>query len=47
MGMKYQTDWRDTARHFANACFVISYVCLSNGVLVLGSCFTLLGESLT
>ena len=46
MGVRYQTDWRDTARHFANACFVISYVCLSNGVLVLGSCFTLLGESL-
>jgi hypothetical protein len=44
--MKYQTDWRDTARHVANACFIGSYLCLSNGLLVAGSLFTLVGESL-
>ena len=43
---RYYTDWRDTARHFSNACFVVSYVCLTNGMMVLGSCFTLFGESL-
>ena len=44
--MKYQTDWRDTARHVANACFIGSYLCLSNGFLEAGSLFTLVGESL-
>ena len=42
----YQIDWRDHARHFANAAFVVSYICLTNGMLLVGSCFTLLGESL-
>ena len=44
--MKYQTDWRDTVRHIANACFIGSCLCLSNGLLVAGSLFTLVGESL-
>ena len=43
--MNYQTDWRDTARHFANACFVGSYLCMSNGMLVFGALFTVVGES--
>ena len=42
----YKTTWHDTARHFANAAFVVSYICLTNGMLLIGSCFTLLGESL-
>lgn len=44
--MKYETTWHDTARHIANACFIGSYLCLSNGLLVAGSLFTLVGESL-
>jgi len=44
--MKYQTDWRDGARHLANACFIGSWLCLSHGLLVGGSLFTLMGESL-
>ena len=43
---KYQETWQDYLRHVANACFVGSYVCLSNGALVTGSVFTLVGESL-
>ena len=46
MGVDYKVDWRDHARHFANACFVVSYVCLTNSMLLTGSCFTLLGELL-
>ena len=44
--MKYETDWKDQARHIANACFIGSYVCLTNGMLISGSLFTILGESL-
>lgn len=44
--MKYKTDWRDTLRHIANFCFVGSYICLSNSALVLGSLFTLVGETM-
>lgn len=44
--MKYKTDWRDTFRHIANFCFVGSYICLSNSALVLGSLFTLVGETM-
>lgn len=42
----YDTDWRDTLRHIANFCFIGSYLCLSNGALVFGSLFTLVGESM-
>ena len=44
--MKYKTDWRDFLRHIANFCFVGSYLCLSSSMLVPGSLFTLVGESL-
>lgn len=44
--MKYKEDWRDHVRHVANACFVGSYICLTNGLMVLGSLFTIAGESL-
>jgi len=43
---KYDTDWRDHVRHLANFCFVGSYLCLTNGYLLVGSLFTLAGESL-
>ena len=43
--MNYETDWRDTARHFANACFVGSYLCMSHGMLVFGALFTVVGET--
>lgn len=47
MGVKgYKTDWRDTLRHVANFCFIGSYLCLSNGMLISGSLFTLVGESM-
>ena len=46
MGIKYNTDWRDTFRHIANFCFIGSYLCLSNGMLIPGSLFTLVGESM-
>lgn len=46
MGLNYKTDWRDNARHVANACFIGSYLCLTNGLLVAGSLFTIVGESL-
>ena len=42
----YKTTWHDTARHVANACFIGSYLCLTNGMLVAGSLFTIAGESL-
>ena len=42
----YKTDWRDRIRHLANFCFVGSYLCLTHGNLLVGSLFTLLGESL-
>lgn len=44
--LKYQIDWRDHIRHIANVCFVLSYVCLTNGMLFVGSLFTVAGESL-
>ena len=44
--MKYKEDWRDHVRHVANACFVGSYICLTNGMMILGSLFTIIGESL-
>ena len=43
---KYKTDWRDHVRHLANFCFIGSYLCLTNGLMVQGSLFTILGESL-
>ena len=42
----YKVDWRDHVRHIANACFIGSYLCLTNGMLVVGSLFTIVGESL-
>lgn len=42
----YQTDWRDTARHVANFCFIGSYLSFERGHVMVGACFTLLGESL-
>lgn len=44
--MNYKSDWRDNARHFANACFVGSYVSLTHGLLVAGSLCTIVGELL-
>ena len=46
LGMKYETDWRDTARHFSNLCFVGSYLFFERGMAVQGACCTLLGEML-
>lgn len=42
----YKTDWRDFLRHIANFCFIGSYLCLSNSMLVAGSLFTLVGETM-
>jgi hypothetical protein len=42
----YKTDWRDFLRHIANFCFIGSYLCLSNAMLVAGSLFTLVGETM-
>ena len=44
--MKYETDWRDRARHVANFCFIGSYLSFERGHVMVGACFTLLGESL-
>ena len=46
MGMKYQTDWRDTLRHFSNLAFVGSYMFFERGMVVPGACCTLTGEIL-
>lgn len=40
----YETDWRDTLRHFANFGFIGSYVCLERGYLVAGALFTIASE---
>ena len=42
----YKTDWRDNARHVANVCFIGSYICLTNGMILAGSLFTIVGESM-
>lgn len=44
--MSYKECWRDQARHVANACFIGSYICLTNNMMILGSLFTIVGESL-
>lgn len=44
--MSYQSDWRDTARHLANACFVGSYLSMTRGMLISGALFTIVGELL-
>ncbi len=44
--MKYDTDWRDQLRHFANFAFVGSYLFFERGMLVPGACCTLTGELL-
>ncbi len=44
--MKYDTDYRDTLRHFANFAFVGSYLCFERGLLWQGACCTLTGELL-
>ena len=46
MGMRYETDWRDTCRHFSNLAFVGSYLFFERGNVVPGACCTLLGEML-
>ena len=42
----YETDWRDTVRHYSNLCFIISYVCLEHAFLIAGASFTIAGELL-
>ena len=42
--MKYQTDWRDTFRHFSNVCFVGSYLFFERGLVLQGACCTVVGE---
>ena len=42
----YKLTWHDHIRHIANACFIGSYLCLTNGMLISGSLFTIVGESL-
>ena len=44
--MRYQTDWRDTMRHWSNLAFVGSYLFFENGYVVPAAFCTLLGESL-
>ena len=44
--MKYETDFRDTLRHFSNLCFVGSYLFFERGDVVPGACCTLIGEIL-
>lgn len=44
--MRYQTDWRDTARHFANFTFVGSYLFFERGMVLQGAFCTLTGELL-
>ena len=43
---KYQTDWRDTLRHFSNLAFVGSYLFFERGVVLPGACCTVVGELL-
>lgn len=43
---KYNLTWQDHIRHIANFCFVASYICLVNGLMISGSLFTIVGEFL-
>ena len=42
----YKTDWRDTARHFANFGFIGCYLCMERGYLAAGAIFTIVSELL-
>jgi hypothetical membrane protein len=44
--MKYQTDWRDTLRHFSNFCFIGSYLFFERGMVLQGALCTVTGEML-
>lgn len=44
--MKYQTDYRDTLRHFSNVAFVGSYLFFEQGMVLPGACCTITGELL-